>query len=376
MNASVLPPWLIPYVLPFFSLSYPTDPPPKTDAFHHSKYFGTGWLDICTIVGLIAAMAILRDLARLCIFEPFARWKLTKDLRAKKLAASKNGGSWTPPLKPKLVSNGATNGHHVNGDAHEITFSAIEKRKVHRSVLRFAEQGWALLCYSFQCGFGFYVHYNFPTKMLSPGVGIWSGYPSSHYPLPGPVKFYHLNETAFYIHGIFILTAEARRKDHIQMMSHHFIAIALMLLSYAWNFTRVGCLIMVLMDVCDVLLPLAKMIKYMGGTLSCDIVFGLFMVAWFITRHILFMLVIVSIYVDLPVKSSLRWDPQNGYYVSTKIYVGFLVLMSLLQVLQLIWFSTILRVAYRVITGRGAEDARSDDEVSEEDEDDDEKKDQ
>jgi hypothetical protein len=32
------------------------------------------------------------------------------------------------------------------------------------------------------------------------------------------------------------------------------------------------------------------------------------------------------------------------------------------KVLQLIWFFTILRVAYRVITGRGAEDARSDDE--------------
>ena len=30
--------------------------------------------------------------------------------------------------------------------------------------------------------------------------------------------------------------------------------------------------------------------------------------------------------------------------------------------LQLIWFSTILRVAYRVLTGGGAEDARSDDE--------------
>ena len=91
--------------------------------------------------------------------------------------------------------------------------------------------------------------------MLTPGEGVWSGYP--HYPIPGPVKFYYLNETAFYVHGIFILTAEARRKDHLQMMTHHFIAIALMFLSYAWNFTRVGCLIMVLMDVCDVLLPVS-----------------------------------------------------------------------------------------------------------------------
>lgn len=250
----------------------------------------------------------------------------------------------------------------------------MEKRKMHRSVLRFAEQGWALLCYSFQCGFGLYVHYKFPTKMWSPGEGIWSGYPTQHFPLPGPVKFYYLNETAFYIHGIFILTAEARRKDHVQMMSHHFIAIALMLLSYAWNFTRVGCLIMVLMDVCDVLLPLAKMIKYMGGSLSCDIVFGLFMLAWLVTRHVLFILVIISIHMDVPKYNSYKWDPQNGFYATVNICTGFVVLMGLLQLLQLIWFSTILRVAYRVLTGRGAEDARSDDE-GEEDEDEDEKKD-
>ena len=129
------------------------DPPPKTDSFHDSLYFGKGLLDICTIVGLIAAMAIFRDLARLYVFEPFARWKLSRDLRAKKLV-SKNGGSLTPPLKPKSVSNGVTNGQNVNGDAHEITFTVVEKRRMHRSVLRFAEQGWALLCYSFQCGFG------------------------------------------------------------------------------------------------------------------------------------------------------------------------------------------------------------------------------
>ncbi|KAF9646950.1 longevity assurance proteins LAG1/LAC1 [Thelephora ganbajun] len=330
MNTNVVPSWVPPYVIPFFSLSYPTDPPLKTDSFHNSQYFGTGWLDICTIVGLIAAMAILRDLVRLYVFEPFALWKLSKDLRAKKLAVSKNGGPWSPSLKAKLVSNGVASGHQSNGDVHEVTFTAVEKRRMHRSVLRFAEQGWALLCYSFQCGFGFYVHHNFPTKMLFPGEGIWSRYP--HYPLPGPVKFYYLNETAFYIHGIFVLTAEARRKDHIQMVAHHVIAITLMFLSYAWNFTRIGCLIMVLMDVCDVLLPVAKMIKYMGGSLSCDIVFGLFMVGWFITRHILFTLAIVSTYVDAPHYLPFKWDSVGGHYLTYNVYIGFIVLMSLLQV--------------------------------------------
>lgn len=154
MSTSIVPPWVPPYIIPFLSLSYPTHPPPKTDSFHNSQHYETGWLDVCTIVGLIAAMAILRDLARLWVFEPFARWKLSKDLRAKKLAAGKNGGSSSPSPRAKLVSNGVANGHHVNGDAHEIAFTAVEKRKMHRSVLRFAEQGWALLCYSFQCGFG------------------------------------------------------------------------------------------------------------------------------------------------------------------------------------------------------------------------------
>jgi len=74
------------------------------------------------------------------------------------------------------------------------------------------------------------------------------------------------------------------------------------------------------------------MIKYMGGTLSCDIVFGLFMVGWLITRHILFMLVIATTYTDLPRYLTYKWDPANGHYATFNIYVGFLVLMGLLQV--------------------------------------------
>jgi very-long-chain ceramide synthase len=56
------------------------------------------------------------------------------------------------------------------------------------------------------------------------------------------------------MHQIFILNAEARRKDHVQMMTHHIITVILVITSYFTNFTRVGCVIMVLMDWCDVLL--------------------------------------------------------------------------------------------------------------------------
>jgi very-long-chain ceramide synthase len=88
--------------------------------------------------------------------------------------------------------------------------------------------------------------------MFNP-VHLWLNYP--HIPLAGPVKFYYLTQTAFYLHQVLILNAEARRKDHVQMMGHHVITILLMGLSYFSNFTRVGCLIMVLMDYCDIFLP-------------------------------------------------------------------------------------------------------------------------
>ena len=64
------------------------------------------------------------------------------------------------------------------------------------------------------------------------------------------------------MHQVLILNAEARRKDHWQMMSHHIITIALKVLSYFYNFTRVGCLIMVLMDTSDVVFPVRSLSQY------------------------------------------------------------------------------------------------------------------
>jgi acyl-CoA-dependent ceramide synthase len=90
--------------------------------------------------------------------------------------------------------------------------------------------------------------------MLNP-TGLWVNYP--HIPLAAPLKFYYVTQIAFYLHQVFILNAEARRKDHVQMMTHHVITIGLMASSYFLNFTRIGCLTMILMDWCDIFLPVS-----------------------------------------------------------------------------------------------------------------------
>lgn len=113
-------------------------------------------------------MAVLRDAFRLALFEPFARWKLGRDLdhrrRKRKLlngTANTNGkangngavANGTGKAKENGVSNG--NGHsHTNGNGHSYPSPAKEERQMHRSVLRFAEQGWSVVYYTLQWSYG------------------------------------------------------------------------------------------------------------------------------------------------------------------------------------------------------------------------------
>ena len=65
-----------------------------------------------------------------------------------------------------------------------------------------------------------------------------------------------------------------------------------------------------------------------------------------------------------------------GTVVFTKEILGtFVVLLLALQVLTLMWFYMILRVAWKVIKGGGADDTRSDDEGDDDEEEEDEDED-
>jgi len=306
-------------------------------------------------------MAILRDLCRLYIFEPLIRWRLWSLHKAR--VRMSNGHA-----------NGALNGNangKRNGDTSHMTHR--EKKDFRHSVTRFAEQGWQAVYYTTSFSYGFCVHMNLPQAPFNPQA-LWIGYP--HVLLAGPIKLYYIVQTAFYFHQILILNAEARRKDHFQMMSHHIITIALLVTSYFYNFTRVGCLVLLLMDLCDVIFPFAKMLRYSQFPMLCDTVFGLWMVSWFVTRHLLFIWVMWSAYAEAPQLIPFDWIPEREYWLTEPVYYVFLSLLVALQCLQIFWFTIIIQVAYRVVNGQGADDTRSDDEDDDATDDPDGKKDQ
>jgi len=346
MNSARAPLWLSSYLVPFVTLSYPTDRPAEPDSFPTANYYTTGILDACLIVTCIAVMAVLRDATRLMVMEPFARWFLSRKYAFARDKEATNGGI---PDDEKT--------------SHDLARTRkLEDRMIQRSVLRFAEQGWSVIYYSVNFTFGLYLHCNFPTAPFHLEK-LWLNYP--HIPLAGPVKLYYLLQTSFYMHQVLVLNAEARRKDHIQMMTHHVISIALMVASYFGHFTRIGCLIMVLMDWCDIFFPLAKMFRYLALPTLCDATFVWFLVSWLVTRHILFMLAIRSLFADAPRFVPLEWSPEQGRFLSYESWIAFLALLIALQFIQLLWFYMICRVAWRVISGQGAEDTRSDEDNQE-----------
>lgn len=133
------------------------------------------------------------------------------------------------------------------------------------------------------------------------------------------------------------------------------------------------------------------MLKYMKFRMACDIAFGVFLVVWFIARQVLYLLVCYSVYAHIPLEitygcywgsaSNLQGpisppdlfshlfqpfrDPEGLICWDNKIKWAFLSVLIALQVILLIWFGMILRVAYKVLRGGEAEDSRSDDELEE-----------
>ena len=84
---------------------------------------------------------------------------------------------------------------------------------------------------------------------------MWENFPQPA--MSGLHKWYYLAQFAFWLQQIVVVNIEERRKDHWQMFTHHIITSALVFGSYGNYQTKVGTVIMVIMDVVDLFLPVS-----------------------------------------------------------------------------------------------------------------------
>lgn len=222
---------------------------------------------------------------------------------------------------------------------------------------------------------------------------LWTNWPDRELTLL--MKTYILVQWSFWVQQVLVIHLEDRRKDHWQMLTHHFVTISLVAASYYNHMTRVGHLILVLMDVVDLFFPLAKCLKYLGFGRICDVMFGLFMATWFVARHVFYLMTCWSIYADTPrlipeacYRGSMDdlegplpiptegWSHVLEQFYDPRGYVCFgrnarrtyLSALLFLQLITIVWFGMIVRVAIKVLKGGAAEDTRSDDEGCDDDE--------
>lgn len=137
----------------------------------------------------------------------------------------------------------------------------------------------------------------------------------------------------------------------------------------------------------------------MGFSSVCDIMFGVFVFTWLVTRHTFYPMVCWSIYKDAPVdmapgcyfadgtmipaSNTTPYDALGGNLIwpnllkaytdrtgpicwNPTIRYSFLALLLVLQAIILLWFTMILKIVYKVLSGQNADDVRSDDEGEDE----------
>jgi len=150
---------------------------------------------------------------------------------------------------------------------------------------------------------------------------------------------------ARYTEEIITVCLEARRKDFAQMLLHHCLTVVLTFISYLFGWNRVGVVVMVLLDLADVPLHLAKLCKYMDDKgnqwvrwqFLADRLFEIFALVFFFTRLVMYGYVCWSAHIE-----ATRYFPK-GLPEWTCV-----VLLYSLYFLQVYWFHLILKVAMRL----------------------------
>lgn len=75
--------------------------------------------------------------------------------------------------------------------------------------------------------------------------------------MDGLSKWYYLVQFGFWLQQILVVNIEERRKDYVHMFTHHVVTSILMLTSYGYHHTRVGTVILCIMDTIDIILAVS-----------------------------------------------------------------------------------------------------------------------
>lgn len=180
-------------------------------------------------------------------------------------------------------------------------------------------------------------------------VHCWYNYP--FHSLDPAVWWHYMLELAFYWSLFITQFFDVKRKDFWEMFVHHVATLLLLILSWSVHMHRMGSLVLLVHDVCDHWLELAKLFRYSGWTRACDGSFVMFTVTWAFSRLGVFPAWVIY---STVIEAAQLVQMFPVYYI-------FNFLMTLLLVLHVIWFTFLCKIAVQVVMAdkQQIEDTRS-----------------
>lgn len=212
---------------------------------------------------------------------------------------------------------------------------------------KFKECSWHLIFYSSSSVYGFVVLWDKP--WFEKTLNCWVDWPLQ--PVTTDVYWYYMLELGFYWGLVLTLFSDHKRKDFTEMMVHHFATMVLIYFSWMMNFVRAGTLVLLVHDVSDPFLALAKMCKYIKSEKGTEVFFVIFLVVWYISR--------LGIY---PFKI-LYCTTVEPFEIITESFFGyrfFNFFLYVLQVLHIMWSYSITKIVVNKLTKGELDDIRSD----------------
>jgi len=180
------------------------------------------------------------------------------------------------------------------------------------------------------------------------------------YELEGWWEVYYLLQIAYSLEAFLYLLSysvnltnltfqDSKRGDFREMFIHHLTTNLLTLLSYSFNFTRVGTYILYLHDFSDVPIDISKMFNFLKLKIPTAIGFSLIVVCWIYARMYVFgFYVIWSVIFDTPHSEFTSITSGSELYYNTYKSI-FVVALTILYLLHCYWLKLFFRMGILLV---------------------------
>jgi len=220
-------------------------------------------------------------------------------------------------------------------------FMQIAEKQNIQEKTKYSEANWKVCFYTLAYGLDLLMVWRcdwFPKT-----INCWLNYPNIV--MEPETRAFYLFQLGFYLHSLYAhFRYEVKRSDYWPLLIHHLVTIWLIYFSYVVGLSRIGVLVLFCHDANDVTFEVGKTFVYRKNNFMINVTYVIILFTWIATRLTLFPLVVIwSAFIESATIIPIEVFP---------FYWGFNLSLMFLVCLHVYWFGLMLRMGYRVATGK------------------------